>query len=742
MKLLAGSALFLAAAAGFAQQMPDKKVTLDIPAGPINKALDMISKEISVPLLLDRSLQKEIVVAHVADCPAGELMVKLADSVAGRWSQEGQGWRLLPDAGKRNAQAKVENDARAKSILDTLKEMEKAPDFGKRKPDQAELKQAQDMFIATKAKASIIRSIGVNNLASILPGGRVVFSTRPTAMQRALSVTPDSILALTNYHNLYEVSDESIESEGFPPDLSSEMTEMMKFFQNRMRRNSAKITVPPAKVVVVAEHSNASAFMSIGQGVQVKLRAYAQDGKVVLEEDILNSGFGMFAAEAVSAPAGIEDEEPPVNQQEPPVKEDKTPKLEFSERAKLILKSQTGGMGMFGDPEQMTANSDKLGKYFLKPYDLDPLELVHGEALRTYASMKKVNLVACLPDDLMVQGELNENTTVQAMDEFLNDSEIMSSSTTEGWIVAGPAKAETARRQRLDRLSLQGILTNVQGKPEVPLDEIANFAFNNPNANESTLLMAYIPFGLKGMVISSLFEPVNWGMMRFYGSLPVAQRNLAKQSGRITISELGPDARAALNQMVFGASSVNFESGTPVEPPAMIKDNPMLERMMSGGFMFLTQSHSSFLDEPTEFLPNGLNGAGFIQIKGTQSPVLSPIDAKGKTNPLVTSMDIGELAFVQTMTSASSEGWMPDLSRFLIGNRTKMEFTFHLRPDVRFKQQLQDDQYSDKKIYAAGQLPNDIDKQLSEKKEKMKSLTSMFGGMGGFGGGNVKPPTH
>lgn len=743
MKLFAGSALILAAAAGFAQQMPDKKVTLDIPAGPVNKALDIISKEINVPLLVDRSMQKDIVVAHVSDCPASELMTKLADAVAGRWSQEGQGWRLLPDAAKRNAQIKFEVDLRSKIILDSLREMEKAPDFGKRKPGPEELKQSQEAYQVSRARASLIRSLGINNLAAILPGGRIVYSTRATAMQKPLSVSPETIALFTNYHNKYEVfegqDDPSLDD--IPPGMSAEMIEMLKFMQDRFRRKSEKITAAPAKVLIVAENSASSAFAALGQGVQVKLRAYDQSGKVILEEDLLNGGFGMFRAEAISA-SPDEEVEPPTTQDEPPVKEDKTPKIPFSERAKLLLKNRFGGMGYFGDPENMTAATEKLTPYFLKPYEIDPLELVHGEALRTYAGMKKSNFVACLPDTMLMENELDENTTIQVLDDMLADKDTFATTVTDGWIVASPSEGESARRKRLDRISLQSVLASAQGKQELPLDEVANFAFNNPNAFESQLLMIYVPFGLKSLVVSSVFEPVNWNMMRFYGSLPQTQRNVARQGGRIGIGELGPDARAALQLMVFGSTSVSFDSGPVVEPPAIVKDNPILERMLGGSFLMANQMHSTFLDEPTEFLPNGLNNSGFIQVRANQSAALSPVDAKGKTNPLVSSLDVSELSFVQMMTSMSPDSWTPDLSRFIVGTRTKMEFTFNLRPDVRFKQTLQDDNYPDKKIYVSGQLPYGLDKTIEEKKEKMKSLTTIFGGLGGFGGGNIKPPTY
>src|SRR6185312_2231762 len=90
---------------------------------------------------------------------------------------------------------------------------------------------------------------------------------------------------------------------------------------------------------------------------------------------------------------------------------------------------------------------------------------------------------------------------------------------------------------------------------------------------------------------------------------------------------------------------------------------------------------SSYLEEPTELLPNGIPSDAFIQLKTSNEPFLH-VDSKdaGEMGPMGGVVGLDELALFKVFQSADKTGAMsamfPTSAKAAIGNRTIYDFTF------------------------------------------------------------------
>jgi hypothetical protein len=376
------------------------------------------------------------------------------------------------------------------------------------------------------------------------------------------------------------------------------------------------------------------------------------------------------------------------------------------------------------------------------PVTHDPLGFHHTDMVHAIAKAKNLDVVANLSDsdmEMFSMGMGERGVTVgQAYNAFKNDG---SSSVTEadGWLTITPADPIVARDRRQDRVALKAFIATVRAEGTASLDAISSFALSSPKPDfESGLvlyLLAFAPSTLQGL----MGDTMDWDTLQLYASMYPTQKSSLRQGGRVPFGTLSTQARNILTRM-------SFSSRARIKPAAELQKTG--EQPFSWGMMgaLFGGSETSFTEEPTEVMPNGLPPDGAIELKLANEPI-------GTTEGMTSSFFLGmgvlgadEFAMFEIMkefAQASGEGLgemgeMFSLPKTIkLGSREKMNFLFWLSPNAGMHKTLMDDSVpKNAPTVDTSNLPPAFRQLIDQRKKAMKESPygRMLGGMGGIGG--------
>jgi hypothetical protein len=236
--------------------------------------------------------------------------------------------------------------------------------------------------------------------------------------------------------------------------------------------------------------------------------------------------------------------------------------------------------------------------------------------------------------------------------------------------------------------------------------------------------------GLSGMT--------SWELMRFYGSLEPGYRHTLADGNRIPISALTPYQTLQIQRMTYGAMSMlDIEDPTRKSEDAM----PAYMKMFAGG------GGSDYRDEPTEVLPNGLPGDGYVELKVSTDMFASPVSPEGDVpTGNMAILDPEMLATFKLlkenkeMAAAAAMITTPDKVR--LGHRSVLSFTFQVVPRVAIHSKLYDNQLPrDAAVVSMQNLPADFQKQVDAQYAIVKKspIGSILAGLMGSGATGIRP---
>lgn len=233
--------------ASFAQEA---KVTYTTGAVSAKKAIAELAQKSGAKIACSAAMANEVLILRLQDAPMDQVMAQIAAVTSGTWTKEGDTSYLVANGGGRTAEANRALQHFAAKIGTALKKQQET--LAKRGPSSAD--QGSAMFAAMGAgEASMVKlalAIGVNQLAAVPDGGRVVYSSNPTRMQRPLPGGADAIVAefVTEYNKRAAIAKQD---EPAKTAADEQMSALMELFGNRMRKPKP-ITSPPAKALVIA----------------------------------------------------------------------------------------------------------------------------------------------------------------------------------------------------------------------------------------------------------------------------------------------------------------------------------------------------------------------------------------------------------------------------------------------------------------------------------------------------------
>lgn len=696
---------------------------------------------------IGKEMMGEVVALSVKGMAVEELRDRVGAVTGGEWVKAGTKWRLVSDTqavraqDTKNLQERVKKVREAKAELrkmintpipDEMKDLDwgsidwekSTPEERKKVQEAMRLKQFQGPEI--RIWADMVLRVPDATLATMEAGDRIVYSTKPTAMQTRMAAGNWGN-SLTEWIEEHNKKLEGVEVGEIMDDPEIQMIEEM---MGSGFLKPTKITAAPSKANLVVSMPGNAMMGMFGRSRTMptfSLDIYDLNGRRILQTQrglpSDDGGMNMGMAIAMDVAAAQAEAQGVIPKQET------VDESELIKPSKEALEYQKGFSPTMFEPQNMNT---EISQEVLRPDLNEPLGFLVGEMLVNAANKKGVQLVACVPDG-NYRGLFSGNgRSIAQMKEAIEEGSAYFA-IDETYLTVWPKSFSQARATRVDRLGLARIVDQGVNQLAVPLDVISQYALDHPKLESNQLFMAY----MSGVVPSMAYQLMMGGMqnfdgLRFYAGLPAADKIRYRQGGTVNLSTLPPVARTQLSRMVYRLTA----------PIVTVKDmagRSMMDRMMMGGMMIgagsMMGGGGTYESEPTEFLPNGLPRNGQMQVSAVAEPYLVQVSEKGKATGMSIPMGAEEIAFFRMITrmeGADSGFSMNDFNRMLRGVRTKYAFSIKLRGEKGIFLEMTDfgKPISDQK-FGMAYLPDDIKADVAAQEKKLKD--SIFGRM--LGGG-------
>ena len=689
----------LAIAALIAWGLVPDGVTLTMRATLLPNVLAELGKQTGEVLESTPQFENEVLLVRVTGLPTETVLSAIASAAAGRWEKTARGRRLIPDTALRNKQ---ETDAMKRQVEAIQKQIAQLTAV-----DPA-IKSSitQNFGINTsKVLGELLKGINPRTLASVPVGGRIVFSTEPTQMQLPFGSNASQVIsALVAQHNK-EVQGRASDVAEAAGSGQPEMPEFMRQFVDRYTKPIGSVS--KANLIFQRQAS----FFG-----QVSLDIYNEKGEsAYTAQQLLGEMFNQPADDAALKPSTGTS----------------TP-IELSPDSVAIFSMQPDfrdGQIVAGKP----IPAETLAR-LRKVTITDPLSLRATDEVLGWAAAEKKNVVALLPDAMMVDPLAYTKTmpTVEAFRTGLDRATLLRASELPGVTVLSPADPIEDRRNRVNRRSLEVLLSASAKKGIAGLLDLAEFARTSPSPTENGVLMLYSTVFMPEITSLTMVEASTWDGLRLFGNLGALPRKALADSRTISFSAL---PAGSLAPILFGASA------RPVTESA---DDGMLASMMA----MMGGGSDGYKSEVTEIMPNGVPAAGSLSAAVKEESYATEVGTEA-VNAVTMGRPIGadELAmyrlYTQDKNMAAMSAFMPKLKQLRVARRTRWTLTFRISPDRVIRQTLYDHRLDGARTVSGDALPADFEaevaKQLAELK---KSPLGSLGEMMRRGGAGRPPPVN
>lgn len=711
--LLAALALVTASFA----QSASPKITYTTVAVPINRALAEISKQAGMRLTAAPLVANEVIILSVKGMPLDDVKIQIAKACSAKWEPIEGGEMLIPDLVQRRQEEQKDRaeyvEALSKSLKQLVDSLNPPKPDPKAKADPAGAAMAEQVGwfggsgASGKAIIKLIQSIGVTNLAAIGERDRVVYSSNPTRMQKPFVGNWGPILAQLVTENNEQIAKRMRDKTEVKEPENEQMKKLREMFGD-FDETDKPVEGTPSKAILIC------ARQPMFGGLMLTLRVYNEKGKIVITgNQMLMGGDSMLAdiPDMEFGPDGLPREKP-----KPKTATTEKP-IEFSVTTKE-LNSLSNVMNMAASPTKM---SDELRMKLLSPDQYDPLSFTTSEALLATAAQRGKNLVAVMPDKMdsylaMFMPKSEALTPTQYLESI---QDVATVSADGPIILIRPLKPAESRKERIDRVALGAFLKAVDSKGTISLDDLAAYAQRSNSPMEDTSSMTYFMLFAPNAIQSGMGGQVSWDALRFYGSLSATQRKSLSEGTRMSFSQFSPPQAAAVRQLAFGP-----EENLIAENPDAKKPEFEFPSFIRGALM--ARLGGDYRSEPTEVMPNGLPGTGFVELKLTQDSIAKPTGNVPAMfgNAVMGADELAMLKMFKDMPGMEQfSAMMPTIEEVRLGERSVYEFKFTVAEGVYLEKTLNDDRLSSKSpVVKMANLPSAFAKKIDDRLAAFKKL--------------------
>lgn len=710
---LAGiAALVCVSGVAFGQES-SPKISLNIPATRLPKALELIGKQTGRQLLAIPAFENEPIIIACKDQPLDDVLAQIAKVAGGTWQIEGSTMRLVRPgtvANEERARTRAlwaeEIRASRVEIAKRLSEFGKMDEARARAEAERAMKQRNDFVNqvnsnsglgvplpalrpTSPADLALWRLIGLfdpNRLAELEPGTRTVFAMTPTAMQRSYPNGANAIIReFVTEHNQYAKAMSAIPKAPNDEDMDiySHATRVQPLGSN-----------PAECLLIVHRESNGSFAFS--------LQVADQQGKIVASSDeYLNpmpkenpwkaDGWG---AKTLTFSSDAKEHARLLMHQ---------PNRSFSgvmvrtmgggETAALFV---TAGIAIGGAPEAAPTSRPEMSTDWRatlsSPTTHDPLRYGISEAIHQMSLLSGKPIVALVPDSVLVPSlplVADGKTANQWASLFGNSCSLDAS---DGWMVIQPLKPSVSRAERINRNAFQSMLSSIRSQNRLSLDAVSQYALSVTSGYQPSVITERIADllveGSGDPVRQVIFENLEVG--KFYAQLGQNRRSMMTPQGTIKLMMLSPEQMATLRYMTFNSfAGTEYDKRDPNESGSEMRRSFAFSN--GNGMMFRTFSED-LIDERTEHLPNGIPTGGEFSFQVREQEAAYALPANGSAGRFMNAMELGmTLGFTENNPNmqVNSNG-LADYKSFQMGRRFDIQLGWQMAERISLRRFLND----------------------------------------------------
>ena len=629
-------------------------------------ALKAIGQQVGLSISVSPELGREVMVIKLTKAPAEEALNQIAEVLHGEWTKTDTQWRLDRSGATRTALLQADHIKFTAAIKGWLEKPDNArfpgqtaemelmapatrPDEPEQDPKEA-AKQKLMMEIYqqhSKAQAKLWKDIRANLdpnfIANIGLNDRVVLSTAPTVLQRAV---PPAIAAAVREYNAGAVARQQalvkagFAEEDFDPGSMGAVSRML-LVCDRPTPYSWQI-----EIVGLDREQNRT--------LQNQLQPAVMDQ---------NGLMAMFDPESRTKAV-----DPTFKLNGP---ESKVPTSESFKSFSMFINSVTQGA-----PPPMIDAKEML-RFFRNPVQFDPLSQTPTSALLTLAEDQKTNLVAVVPDEAFVlegASMYNRELTLKSAVSALEQLGTCDFESKDGWTTLRPRFPSIDGLARLDRNALQVLINKDEESGSLSVMDKGTFLLTYPEFSE--MLWQIYQFLAAPSMTEGMFEGMAGvrgknDAYRFFASLNPPERSALLEGKAISYSALTGASRAKFDRCLGELVSLGGKN-PEMRSPFIPESSPADFRQASPPFADITD------------LPPQVASQGFVTLSVDNDIVVRPVSDEFNFFMMQT-LTPDALAMLKQMMSqpeaAAYSGMMPKLDRLRPGSRTRLDIKFAATPE-------------------------------------------------------------
>lgn len=669
---------------GAAQDL-GKKVDYATVAVPLSRAMTDLAKQTGGRLTVSDELADEVIVLRLKDVTADEALKRIAGTVGAEWKKVDGGLELQRSGeviAKLRAQGlQTRVQAIRKMIDKQLKSsganepltLEAAASLAAhynlasstaerdRQADE-ELQRIQKALPDNRTACRVLSFIDPADIAPMEAGERLVFSNRPTMMQKPIQGDVSEVgLRAQEEHNLF----------------ASELKKLQKPDPNKPTLYGIDPTnlMPSAPVRFVVSLQ----LQDLSQVYMVRTIGFDAANIPVFfnisSVEVLENDADMIAQRARVAKA-TESE----------------PDLPVSHVTQLMLdfmkKSIAGGGAIPAQGDLRTA--------FLNPDKIDPLAYVFSDAFLGIADRRNENLVAYPEDSAFLlgmfagmEGRLKPSLVMQAVSGL---GPMIPTTVTEsdGWLTLAPANLMEAARTRTSRPILGEFLRTYDANGYLTLASVGKLA-SAVSTREFPVLDLFLPMMIDEN--ARVDDAGDLNMLKLYASLDEGQLTRLNTKQAIRVAELRPEQAAMLSRFIYEK---------PDEYPGPREYNAKISYLQACAEM-----------EPTESIPNGLPNDTLLTMSSQDTKVYFVKQSNGSTT-YTSPMGLDSLAWTLSLKDhpERSPGYNPTVLGIQPGKELTIQMFVAVSPSNQRQCSLKEHRTTPGGPWTLDKLPSDVKTEL------------------------------
>jgi hypothetical protein len=495
----------------------------------------------------------EIVIASLKGVSPEAFRKELAEVVGGEWKAEGNLFRLIRTSEMSRAQEAEEHALRVAEVTEGVEELQRkvaerpafdsaaatslakkvAALYAKHKGHLSDGNGLRESIAlepespAGRLAIAAVATLGVKQLAEVEPGGRIVYATTPTRMQRRL---PRDLSGVVRRY----VEEQTAYVAALRRVPAAE--EWANSWSPLLRKETP---MAPSGILIATSRSPYNDAL----GVDVKL--LDAEGKYIGEHRTL-----LQLTKRERSPA---------------LAEGKVALSDLSHRFVEAFKAMQSGTTFLKD--------EVLRRAMERPEERDPLSYVATDGL--LALSKEKNVLACIPDSGFLEPAFTSVDTDGKLDlgrfsQWLGDQCVVSQK--DGWFVARPKQRVRSRNLRVDRRVAGEFFRGAVRSGGASLEDMAALATQVPRRYTDTL-MPILAFFILPDLNASITDR-NIELLRVYGRLTPNQRIALHNGDPIRAHQLTAASIADLNYMIYRADSpVSIMFSGPPPPDGVFQNS-------------------------------------------------------------------------------------------------------------------------------------------------------------------------